>query len=34
MARWPDTPRSNKTALVLIFVALPLLCLLAWWFVQ
>jgi hypothetical protein len=34
MARWPDQTRSNIIVLVLIFIALPLLCWLAWKFVQ
>jgi hypothetical protein len=34
MARWPDQMRSNITVLALIFVVLPLLCWLAWMFVQ
>ncbi len=34
MARWPDQWHSNLVALAAIFVLLPLLCLLAWWFVR
>jgi hypothetical protein len=34
MARWPDTWRSNAIALGVIFVLLPVLCLLAWWYVR
>jgi hypothetical protein len=34
VARWPDNTRANLTALALIFVLLPLLCWLCWWFVR
>src|SRR5690606_4718915 len=34
MARWPDNWRSNLVALLMIFVILPLLCALAWWYVR
>lgn len=34
MARWPDNPRANFIALLLIFGLLPLLCWFAWWFVK
>jgi hypothetical protein len=34
MARWPDNSRSTWTAAVLIFVLLPALCWLCWWFVN
>ncbi len=29
MARWPDSPRSNVIAIVLVFALFPLLCWLA-----
>lgn len=34
MARWPDNPRANLIGFGLIFILLPLLCWLAWWFVK
>jgi hypothetical protein len=34
MARWPDNTRSTWLAVLLIFVLLPLLCWLCWWFVR
>jgi hypothetical protein len=34
MARWPDNARANLIALGMIFVLLPLLCWLAWWYVK
>lgn len=34
MARWPDNARSNLIALALIFGLLPVLCWLAWKWVQ
>ena len=34
VGRWPDKSRSALTTFVLIFVLFPLLCLLAWWFVE
>jgi len=34
MARWPDNPRANIIAVGLMFVLLPLLFWLAWWFVR
>jgi hypothetical protein len=34
MGRWPDEKRSVVTTAVLMFVVLPLLCVLAWWFVR
>lgn len=34
MARWPDHARANLIAILLIFVGLPLLCWLAWWYVK
>lgn len=34
MARWPDTARSNVIAILLIFVGVPVLCWLSWWFVR
>jgi hypothetical protein len=34
MARWPDNFRANIVALILMFVLLPALCWLAWWYVK
>jgi hypothetical protein len=34
MARWPDNARANLIALLLIFVGVPVLCWLCWWFVH
>ncbi|GIX03819.1 MAG: hypothetical protein KatS3mg113_0825 [Planctomycetaceae bacterium] len=34
MARWPDTPRADLIALLLIFVLLPVLCWCAWWWIN
>jgi len=34
MARWPDSWQSNVVALGMILIVLPLLCLLAWWYIQ
>lgn len=34
MGRWPNEKRSTFTTFVLIFVLLPLLVWLAWWFVR
>jgi hypothetical protein len=34
MARWPDNARSTLTAFILIFLVLPALCWLCWWFVN
>jgi hypothetical protein len=34
MGRWPDNPRSTLVGFVLVFLFLPLLCWLAWWFVR
>jgi predicted MFS family arabinose efflux permease len=34
MARWPDDRRTIMFGMLLIFALLPLLCWLAWWFVQ
>jgi hypothetical protein len=34
MARWPDSTRSNLVTAALIFLGVPLLCWLAWWFVK
>jgi hypothetical protein len=34
MARWPDNARSNLIAIALIFLGLPALCWLCWWFVR
>jgi len=34
MARWPDDTRSTLTTFALIFLLLPALCWLAWWFVR
>jgi cytochrome oxidase assembly protein ShyY1 len=34
MARWPDSARSNVTAALIMFVGLPVLCYLAWWYVK
>ena len=34
MARWPDNFRANLVGIALIFVVLPLLCWLAWWWVN
>ena len=34
MGRWPDNTRANIITAVLIFLVLPLLCLLAVWFVR
>lgn len=34
MGRWPDNPRSTLVTAALIFVLLPFLCWLTWWFVR
>jgi hypothetical protein len=34
MARWPDNLRSNLVTMALVFILLPLLCLLAYWYVR
>jgi hypothetical protein len=34
MARWPDNLGSNLATLALVFILLPLLCLLAYWYVH
>ncbi|VAX39348.1 hypothetical protein MNBD_PLANCTO02-937 [hydrothermal vent metagenome] len=34
MGRWPDESRSTLTTAALIFILFPLLCALAWWFVE
>ena len=34
MARWPDNWRSNVVALAMLLVILPLMCLLAWWYIK
>ncbi len=34
MGRWPDSKRSTLTTALLMFVLFPLLCLLAWWYVN
>jgi hypothetical protein len=34
MARWPDHWRANAVALAVMLVVLPLLCVLAWWYVR
>jgi hypothetical protein len=31
MARWPDNTRANLVSFALVFLLLPLLCWLAWW---
>jgi len=34
MARWPDNPRANLVALLMMLIILPALCWLAWWYVK
>jgi len=34
MGRWPDDTRSQLTTFLLIFLLLPALCYLAWWFLK
>jgi len=34
MGRWPDNTRSPLVTALLIFLLVPLLCALAWWFVR
>jgi cytochrome oxidase assembly protein ShyY1 len=34
MGRWPEDRRSNLITLLLIFMLTPILCYLAWWFVN
>jgi len=34
MARWPDNWKSNLLGFLIVFVLFPLLCWLAWWWLQ
>jgi hypothetical protein len=34
MGRWPDDKRASLVTMALIFILLPLLCWLAWWYVK